>query len=102
MDILLTIEFYAHVHSSRFVLPRAIDNDERTIKPKRRDSLIQLKIIVSIIIFTDTCVCVVENRPSVFIEIHPDSYHHTNNIPSSDRTSRCLICNGRIDLILRT
>jgi len=52
-----------------FVLPRAIDNHERTIMPKRRDSLIRLEIIVSVIIFIETCVRVIENRPSVFIEI---------------------------------
>jgi len=42
--VFLTIEFCAHVHScalDRFVLPRAIDNHERTIMPKRRDSLIR-------------------------------------------------------------
>jgi len=67
--ILLTIEFYAYVHSytlDRFVLSREI-NHERTIMSKRRDSLIRLEIIV--IIFTETCVRVVKNRPSVFIEI---------------------------------
>jgi len=43
--------------------------NEWTIMPKRRDSLIRLEIIVSVIIFTETCVHVVENRSSVFIEI---------------------------------
>jgi len=70
--ILLTIEFYAHVHScalDRFVLSKAIDNHERTILSKIRDSLIRFEIIVSIIVFIETCVRVVENRPSVLIEI---------------------------------
>jgi len=100
--ILLTIEFYAHVHScalDRFVLPKTIDNHERTIMPKRCDSLIQLEIIVSVI-FTEMCVRVIENRPAVFIEIQ--IYMIVRIIPSSDRVSRCLMCNGRIDLYLQT
>jgi len=47
----LTLEFYAHVHNcalDRFVLPRAIDNNERTIIPKRRDRLIRFEIIISV------------------------------------------------------
>jgi len=51
------------------VLPRVIDNHERIILSKIRDSLIRLEIIVSMIVFPETCVRVVENRPSVFIEI---------------------------------
>jgi len=68
--ILLTIEFYAHVHSyalDQFVLPRTIDNHERTIILKRRDSARDNRI--SVIIFTETCVRVVENRSSIFIKI---------------------------------
>jgi len=34
-----------------------------------RDSLIRLEIIISIMIFTETCIRVVQNRSSVFIEI---------------------------------
>jgi len=62
--ILLTIEFYVHSCTlDLFVLPKAIDNHERTITPKRCDSLIRLEIIVSVIVFTETCVRVVKNRP---------------------------------------
>jgi len=57
--------------------------------------------IVSVIIFTETYVHVVENRPSVFIEIQMHIIY-TDNIPSLNRASRCLICNCRIDLYLRT
>jgi len=57
------------LRSDRFVLLKAIDNYEWTIMLKRRDSLIRLEIIVSAIIFTETCVRIVENRLSVFIEI---------------------------------
>jgi len=38
ISILLTLEFYAHSRTfDRFVLPRAIDNHERTIMPKSRE-----------------------------------------------------------------
>jgi len=46
--------------SMDFVL-RAIDNHERTIMTKRLDNLIRLEIIISVIVFTETCVHVVEN-----------------------------------------
>jgi len=68
--------------------------------PKRRDSLIQLEIIISVIIFTETCVHVVENRPYVFIEIQ--IYIIVRITFRVQIELRCLICNGRIDLYLQT
>jgi len=99
--IFLTAEFYAHsCVLDQFVLPRAIDNHERTIIPKRHDSLIRLEIIVSVIIFTD--VHTYRSESNICFYRNPDSNHRTNNIPSLDRASRCLICNRQIGLYLRT
>jgi len=103
--ILLTIEIYVYIHNcalDRFVLPRAINNHERIILSKIRDSLIRFEITVSVIVFTETCVRIVENRPSIFIEIQIHVivritfFRVQINLQSSDKSSRCLICNGRI------
>jgi len=92
--ILLTIEFYAHVHSCaldfRFVSPRAIDNHERIIIPKRRDSLIRDNRIRNNFYRN---VRTYRRELTIRFYQNPDSYHRMDNIPSSDRASRCLICN---------
>jgi len=57
--LLIILEFYAPIHScalDRFVLPRAIDNHERIILSKIRDSLIRFEIIISIIILSNRLV----------------------------------------------
>jgi len=93
--ILLTIEFYVHIHNcafDRFILPRAINNHEWTILSKIRDSdsVPNNRIRNSFYRNMRTC-----RRESIICFYrNPDSYHRTDNILSSIKSSRCLIFNG--------